>query len=46
MSQIVISGSGLFIPPHTVTNDELVDAYNSYVHRFNDEHADKSRWAK
>ena len=39
MSDIVISGSGLFIPPYTVTNDELVDAYNAYVNRFNAEHA-------
>ena len=46
MSQIVISGSGLFIPPHTVTNDELVDAYNSYVHRFNDEHAGQIEMGK
>ena len=39
MSDIVISGSGLFIPPHTVTNDELVDAYNAYVERFNQDNA-------
>ena len=35
MSDIVISGSGLFVPPYTVTNDELVGAYNAYVERFN-----------
>ena len=39
MSDIVISGSGLFIPPHIVTNDELVDAYNAYVNRFNTDNA-------
>lgn len=39
MSDIVISGSGLFVPPHTVTNDELVGAYNAYVERFNKENA-------
>jgi len=40
MSDIVISGSGLFIPPFTITNDELVEAYNAYANRFNEEHAD------
>lgn len=39
MSDIVISGSGLFVPPYTVTNDELVDAYNAYVERFNQDNA-------
>ncbi|MEN9463932.1 MAG: hypothetical protein RL217_113 [Pseudomonadota bacterium] len=38
MSDIVISGTGLYIPPFSVSNDELVDAYNAYVTRFNDEH--------
>lgn len=40
MSDIVISGSGLFIPPFTITNDELVEAYNTYASRFNAAHAD------
>ena len=39
MSNIVISGSGLFIPPHTVSNDELIQAYNAYVEKFNAENA-------
>lgn len=39
MSDIVISGSGLFVPPYTVTNDELVEAYNAYVVRFNQENS-------
>lgn len=39
MSDIVISGSGLFIPPHSVSNDELVGAYNAYVERFNQDNA-------
>ena len=39
MSNIVISGSGLFIPPHTITNDELIAAYNAYVEKFNAENA-------
>ena len=39
MSNIVISGSGLFIPPHTISNDELIEAYNAYVEKFNAENA-------
>lgn len=39
MSDIVISGSGLFVPPYTVSNDELVGAYNAYVERFNENNA-------
>ncbi|MEC8442700.1 MAG: beta-ketoacyl-ACP synthase III, partial [Pseudomonadota bacterium] len=39
MSNIVISGSGLFIPPHTISNDELITAYNAYVEKFNAENA-------
>ena len=36
----VISGTGLFTPPNTITNDELVASFNTYVERFNAEHAD------
>jgi len=39
MSNIVISGSGLFIPPHSISNDELITAYNAYVEKFNAENA-------
>ncbi|MFY9178259.1 MAG: beta-ketoacyl-ACP synthase III [Venatoribacter sp.] len=39
MSDIVISGTGLFVPPFIVSNDELVDAYNAYVNQFNQDHA-------
>ncbi len=35
MSNIVISGTGLFTPPHVVTNDELVEAFNAYVDEYN-----------
>lgn len=34
---IVISGSGLFTPPHSISNDELVNAFNQYVDIFNNE---------
>lgn len=39
MSNVVISGTGLFIPPFVITNDEMVDTYNAYVDRFNAENA-------
>ena len=34
---IVISGTGLYTPPHSITNDELVAAFNAYVAQFNNE---------
>ena len=39
MSNIVISGSGLFTPPYTISNDELIEAYNAYVEKFNADNA-------
>lgn len=36
---IVISGSGLWIPPESITNEELVESYNAYAEKFNAEHA-------
>ncbi len=35
MSDVVISGTGLFTPPHVVTNEELVQAYNGYADSYN-----------
>ena len=37
---VVISGTGLWNPEQTITNDELVASFNEYVERFNTEHAD------
>ena len=39
MHPTVISGTGLFRPPYSISNAELVEAFNAYVHRFNAEHA-------
>ena len=39
MSAVVISGTGLYQPPYTITNAELVEAFNAYVDRYNAEHA-------
>ena len=35
MHKVVISGTGLFTPPHAVGNAELVEAFNAYVREFN-----------
>ncbi len=39
MTGIVISGSGLYTPPDSISNEELVTAFNAYVDRFNRTHA-------
>ena len=36
----VIRSSGLWVPGETISNDELVACFNSYVERFNTEHAE------
>lgn len=41
MYDVVLTGTGVFTPPHTITNDELVKAFNAYVNLFNAEHADE-----
>src|SRR5688572_12723202 len=35
-----VTGSGLFTPPESITNDELVAAFNDYVRRSNERHAE------
>lgn len=39
--KIIISGSGLWKPPHVITNEELVEAYNAYAEKFNRENAEE-----
>ena len=43
MSEIipVISATGLYTPPDSISNVELVDSFNAYVARFNAAHADE-----
>ncbi|MGR6874644.1 beta-ketoacyl-ACP synthase III [Pseudomonas sp. HK3] len=41
MKQVVISGTGLYTPTQSISNDELVTAFNTYVDTFNAEHADE-----
>ncbi len=39
MTSVVISGTGLYQPPHVITNEELVASFNAYVAKFNADHA-------
>lgn len=39
MTEIVISGTGLYTPPESISNEELVAAFNTWVDNFNREHA-------
>lgn len=36
----VISATGLYTPPHSISNEELVDSFNTYVAQENARHAD------
>ncbi|MBX3229021.1 MAG: beta-ketoacyl-ACP synthase III [Labilithrix sp.] len=38
--RIAITGTGLFTPPHSISNDELVAAFNTWVDAENAKHAD------
>ena len=39
MYQPAITGTGVFTPENVITNEELVDAFNAYVERFNTRNA-------
>lgn len=38
MSDIVISGTGLYTPPNSISNEELVSSFNTYVDQYNTQH--------
>jgi beta-ketodecanoyl-[acyl-carrier-protein] synthase len=40
MTDIVISGTGLYTPAQSISNDELVASFNTYVEAYNAENAD------
>ena len=40
MKNVVISGTGLFTPPHVITNEELVASFNAYADLQNAQHAE------
>jgi beta-ketodecanoyl-[acyl-carrier-protein] synthase len=39
VTKVVISGTGVFTPPNSISNTELVEAFNSYVRKFNADNA-------
>jgi beta-ketodecanoyl-[acyl-carrier-protein] synthase len=39
MRRVAISATGLYIPPHIISNEELVASYNAYAAHFNAQHA-------
>lgn len=39
LHQAVIAATGLYTPPYSVSNEELVEAFNAYVERFNTDNA-------
>jgi len=39
LSNAVIAATGLYTPPYSVSNEELVETFNVYVERFNAAHA-------
>ncbi len=41
MSRIVISGTGVFTPPFSISNEELVHSFNTYVRNYNKEHEEE-----
>ncbi|HDZ57112.1 MAG TPA: beta-ketoacyl-ACP synthase III [Pseudomonas xinjiangensis] len=40
MQKVVISGTGLYTPPNSISNEELVVSFNAYVEKHNSENAD------
>ncbi|MBS0289129.1 MAG: beta-ketoacyl-ACP synthase III [Proteobacteria bacterium] len=38
MAEVVITGTGLYVPPYGISNDELVQSFNTYVDTYNNEH--------
>ncbi len=40
MHKAVISGTGLYTPPYSISNDELVESFNTFVRQYNDQHAE------
>ncbi len=39
MAKVVISGTGVFTPPNSISNHELVETFNTYVRNYNAKHA-------
>jgi beta-ketodecanoyl-[acyl-carrier-protein] synthase len=39
LAKVVISGTGVFTPPNSISNQELVETFNTYVRNYNATHA-------
>ena len=39
MHNVVISGTGLYTPAQSISNEELVESFNTYVAAFNQDNA-------
>lgn len=46
MTEIVISGTGLFTPSESITNEELVDSFNAYVKQANSQRPSEQQLAE
>ena len=40
MTALAVSGTGLYTPPYSISNEELVNAFNTYVRNTNAANAD------
>ena len=39
MNQVILTGTGLFTPAESISNEELVESFNGYVEKFNNDNA-------
>ncbi len=39
-ANVYITGTGLYTPPYSISNEELVESFNAYVDLYNEENAD------
>ena len=46
MVELAVSGTGVYTPPHSISNEELVSSFNEYVRRYNAAHADATAAGK
>ena len=46
MHNVVISGTGLYTPANSISNEELVQSFNTYVQQFNADNAQSIRHQK
>ncbi|TBR37861.1 beta-ketoacyl-ACP synthase III [Marinomonas agarivorans] len=41
MGNVIISGVGLWVPPNSISNEELVNSYNAWAQRYNQDNAEQ-----